>query len=174
MDLIQFKCNLQWPQVSQKSQVHTANNINEIYTGLKSRILISGHFKFVIISDFQTDLDGIYNLLLTKSTKKVLEEKIIDLNQKKKTKKANWTEITAIDFDQTFTFTVLYKYNLDVSWQSVDIFLLFIEHWMILAEILTDKVSEELLVNLPINRNKKIRNDCRVLSIFLDPDPETN
>ena len=45
---------------------------------------------------------------------------------------------------------------------------------MILAEILTDKVSEELLVNLPINRNKKIRNDCRVLSIFLDPDPETN
>ena len=128
MDLIQLKCNLQWPQVSQKSQVHTANNINEIYTGLKSRILISGHFKFVIISDFQTDLDGIYNLLLTKSTKKVLEEKIIDLNQKKKTKKANWTEITAIDFDQTFTFTVLYKYNLDVSWQSVDIFLLFIEH----------------------------------------------
>ena len=127
MDLIQLKCNLQWPQVPQKSQVHTANNINEIYTGLKPRILISGHFKFVIISDFQTDLDGIYNLLLTKSTKKVLEEKIIDLNQKKKTKKANWTEITAIDFDQAFTFTVLYKYNLDVSWQSVDIFLLFTE-----------------------------------------------
>ena len=124
MDLIQLKCNLQWPQVPQKSQVHTANNINEIYTGLKSRILISGHFKFVIISD----LDGIYNLLLTKSTKKVLEEKITDLNQKKKTKKVNWTEITAIDFDQAFTFTVLYKYNLDVSWQSVDIFLLFTEH----------------------------------------------
>ena len=128
MDLIQLKCNLQWPQVPQKSQVHTANNINEIYTGLKSRILILGHFKFVIISDFQTDLDGIYNLLLTKSTKKVLEEKIIDLNQKKKTKKVNWTEITAIDFDQAFTFTVLYKYNVDVSWQSVDIFLLFTEH----------------------------------------------
>ena len=86
--------------------------------------MISGHFKFVIISD----LDGIYNLLLTKSTKKVLEEKITDLNQKKKTKKVNWTEITAIDFDQAFTFTVLYKYNLDVSWQSVDIFLLFTEH----------------------------------------------
>ena len=109
MDLIQLKCNLLWPQVPQKSQVPTANNINEIYTGLKPRILISDHFKFVIISDFQTDLDGIYNLLLTKSTKKVLEEKIIDLNQKKKTKKVNWTEITAIDFDQAFTFTVLYK-----------------------------------------------------------------
>ena len=25
-------------------------------------------FKFVIISDFQTDLDGMYNFLLTKST----------------------------------------------------------------------------------------------------------
>ena len=89
--------------------------------------MISGHFKFAIISDFQTDLDGIYNLLLTKSTKKVLEEKIIDLNQKKKTKKVNWIEITTIDFDQAFTFTVLYKYNFDVSWQSVDIFLLFTE-----------------------------------------------
>ena len=58
----QFKCNLQWPQVPQKPQVDTTNNINEIYTGIKSRILTSGHFKFVIISDFQTDLDGSYVL----------------------------------------------------------------------------------------------------------------
>ena len=30
------------------------------------------------------------------------------------------------------------------------------------------------MVKLPINRNKKIRKDCRVLFILLDPDPETN
>ena len=92
-----------------------------MYAGRKSRILTSGHFKFVIISDFQTDLDGMYNFLLRKSTKKVVEEETIDLNQKKKTKKVNWTEITTIHFDRAFPFTMLYKYNLDVPWQAIDI-----------------------------------------------------
>ena len=64
---------------------------------------------------------GMYNFLLTKSTKKVLEKGTIDLNQKKKTKKVNWTEITSIHFDWTFLFTILCKYNIDVPWQAVDI-----------------------------------------------------
>ena len=62
-----------------------------------------------------------YNFLLSKSTKKVLEEETIDLNQKKKTKKVNWTEITTIHFDWACPFTMLYKYNLDVPWQAIDI-----------------------------------------------------
>ena len=70
--------------------------------------------------DFQTDLDGMNNFLLTKSTK-VLEEETTDLNQKRKTKKVNWTEIRAVHFDRAFPFTMLYKYNLDVPWQAVDI-----------------------------------------------------
>ena len=61
------------------------------------------------------------NFLLTKSTKKKSEEDTIELNQKRKTKKINWTEITAIHFDQAFLFTMLYNYNLDVPWQAVDI-----------------------------------------------------
>ena len=82
--------------------------------------MTSDHFKFVIISAFQTDLDGMYNVLLAKSIKKVSEEETTDINQKKKTKKVDWTEITTIHFDWTFSFTMLYKYNIDVSWQAVD------------------------------------------------------
>ena len=76
----------------------------------------SDHCKFVIISDFQTDLDSMYNFLLTKSTKKVLEQETIDLNQRKKTKKVKWTEITAIHFVRVFPFTILYKHSFDVPW----------------------------------------------------------
>ena len=63
--------------------------------------MTSGYFRFIIISGFQTDLDGMSNFLLTKSTKKKSEEDTIELNQK--------PEITAIHFDQAFLFTMLYN-----------------------------------------------------------------
>ena len=71
--------------------------------------------------DFQTDLHGMHNFLLTKSTKKMLEDETTDFNQKRKTKKVNWTEIRVVHLDRAFLLTMLYKYNLDVSWQTVDI-----------------------------------------------------
>ena len=50
----------------------------------------------------------------------MLEEETTDLNQKRKTKKVNWTKIRAVHFDRPFPFNIVYNYILDVAWQTVD------------------------------------------------------
>lgn len=56
-----------------------------------------------------------YHYLIRKSTQKVSDS----LKTKKKTVK--WTENRAVRFDKEAPYNMLYKYNLDIPWQTVDI-----------------------------------------------------
>ena len=68
-------------------------------------------------------MNGTYNFLINKSTKEVggdITGTAIDDNNRK-TKKIKWAEIRAMYLDKEAPFTILYKYNLQLPWQAVDI-----------------------------------------------------
>ena len=76
--------------------------------------------------DFSTTMDETYDFLINKVPKICLgaEEtgkKVTNMKGSRKTHKIEWSKIRSVQFDAERPFTMLYKYNLHVPYQAVDI-----------------------------------------------------
>ena len=94
-------------------------NINRRCLQIKAIYCIS-HVPFII---FSIRYEWYVEFVINKSTKEVggdITGTTIDDNNRK-TKKIRWLEIRSVHLDKEAPFTMLYKCNLLVPWQTVDI-----------------------------------------------------